>query len=40
MGKICEIAHNYEDQMKAMAKESIQKMILFNGDPNELVSCN
>ena len=40
MGKICEIAHNYEDQIQAMAKENIQKLLFFKGDPNELVGWN
>ena len=41
MGKICEIAHNYEDQIQAMVKESVLPGHFLGGDPEELVSeCN
>ena len=39
MGKICEIAHNYEDQLQAISKEGVAKLILSGAEQKEIVSA-
>lgn len=37
MGKICEIAHGYEDQIQAMVKEGLVRLLIFGGSEEEKV---
>ena len=40
MGKICEIAHNYEDQIQAVVKEGLIRLIITGGTEEEKVSLS